>query len=64
MVSTQPVLVVTVVNSNLDRDTGINEANYCSGDTDEVGVPAVCGARKSKNGELVVFSQRFQARVP
>ena len=43
VVCTQPVLVVAVVNSNLDTDTGIDEANDCSGNTDEVCASAVCG---------------------
>ena len=64
VVSTQPVLVVAVVNSNLDTDTGINEANDCSGDTDEVCAPAVCSTSKSKNDELALFSKGFPARVP
>jgi hypothetical protein len=42
MISTQPVLVIAVVNGNLDTDTGIDEANDCGGNTDEVGVSSVC----------------------
>lgn len=48
VVSTQPVLVVAVVNGNLDTDTGVDEANDSGGDTDVVGVPAVRSTSKSK----------------
>ena len=64
VVSTQPILVVAVVNSDLDADTGIDKTNDCSWNTDEVGVPAVGGASKSRGFELVLSSKRFQARVP
>jgi hypothetical protein len=64
VVGTKPVLVVAVVNGNLDTDTGVDETNDCGRDTDEVGVPAVCGARESTDIELALFCERFQARVP
>ena len=64
VVCTQPVLVVAVVNSNLDTDTGIDEANDCSGNTDEVCASAVCGTSESRNNELALFSKGFPARVP
>jgi hypothetical protein len=47
VVSTQPVLVVAIVNCNLDTDTGVDEANDSSRNTDEVGVPAVRSASES-----------------
>lgn len=64
VVSTQPVLVVAVVNGNLDTDTGVDETNDCGRNTNVVGVSAVCGTCKSRDLELVLPSERFQARVP
>ena len=64
VVCTQPVFIVAVVNSNLDTDTGIDEADDCSGNTDEVCTSAVCGTSKSRSDELALFSKGFPARVP
>jgi 16S rRNA C1402 (ribose-2'-O) methylase RsmI len=47
VVRSETVLVVAVVDSDLDADTSINQANDGSWDTDEVGVPSVRGASKS-----------------
>ena len=54
VISTQPVLVVAVVDSNLDTDTGVDEANDGGGNTDEICVPAVRGTRESTNVVLVL----------
>ena len=54
VVSTQPVLVIAVVNSNLDTDTSIDETNDSGRNTDEVCVPAVRGTRESTNAELAL----------
>jgi len=51
VVSTQTVLVVAVVDGNLDRHGGINQANDRGRDSDEVGVAAVRSTGKS--GTLV-----------
>ena len=48
VVRSETVLVVAVVDSDLDTDAGIDQANDGSWDTDEVGVPSVGGASKSK----------------
>lgn len=48
VVCTQTVLVVAVVDGDLDTDTGIDQANDCGWDTDEVCVSPVGGTRKSK----------------
>jgi hypothetical protein len=48
MVGSKSVLIVAVVDSNLDTDTSIDEANNGSRDTDKVGVPPVCRTSKSK----------------
>jgi len=55
VVSTETVLVVAVVNGNLDGDGGINETNDGGGDTDVVGVSAVCGASETKQSRRLVF---------
>jgi hypothetical protein len=47
MVCSKTVLVVAVVHGDLDADTGIDEANDSSWDTDEVGTPSVCRTSKS-----------------
>jgi hypothetical protein len=59
MVSSQPVLVVAVINGNLDTDTGVDKTNDGGGDTDVVGVPAVRSTSKSGGDELALSSQRF-----
>ena len=64
MVSTQPVLVVAVVNGNLNTDTGVDKTNDCGRNTDVVGAPAVGSTSKSGDLELVLSSKCFQARVP
>ena len=64
VVSTQPVLVIAVVNGDLDTNTGVDKTNDSRGDTDVVGVPAVRSTSESEDNELVLSSQRFQARVP
>lgn len=56
VVSTQPVLVVAVVDGDLDTDTGVDETNDSGGDTDVVGVPAVRSTSKSGDDELVLSS--------
>ena len=48
VVRSKTVLVVAVVYGYLDTDTSIDEANDGSRYADKVGVPSVCGARKSK----------------
>lgn len=47
VVGTQSVLVVAIVDGNLDTDTGVDQANDCRRDTDEVGVSPVSGTCKS-----------------
>lgn len=64
MVSTQPVLIVAVVDGNLDTNTGIDKTDDGCGNADVVCAPAVCGTSKSRGNELVLFPKRFQARVP
>lgn len=64
VVSTEPVLVVAIVNGDLDTDTGVNETNDSCGNADVVGVPSIGSARESREAELVLLSKRFQARVP
>lgn len=54
VVSTQPVLVIAVVNSDLDTDASINETNDSGRDTDEVCVPAVRSTRESTDVELAL----------
>lgn len=41
VVGTQAVLIVAVVDSDLDTDTGVDQANDCGGNSDEVGVTSV-----------------------
>lgn len=48
VVGTESVFVVAVVDGNLDADTGINEANDSSGNTDVVGRPSVGRTSKSR----------------
>lgn len=43
MICSQAVLVVAVIDSNLDRHRGVNQANDSGWYSDEVGVPAVGG---------------------
>jgi len=50
MVGTKTVLVVVVVDTDLDRDGGVNETNNGGGNTDEVGVSAVSSTSESVNG--------------
>lgn len=47
VVGTETILVVAVVDADLDRDGGVNEANDGGGDTDEVGVSAVGSASET-----------------
>ena len=49
MVSSQSVLVVAIVNSNLDADAGINEANDCCRNADVIGIPPVRRTSKSND---------------
>jgi hypothetical protein len=56
VVSTQPVLVVAVVNGDLDTDTGVDETNDSCGDTNVVGTPAVRSTSKSEDDESVLSS--------
>jgi len=47
VVGTETVLVVAVVDTDLDRDGCVNQADNGGGNADEVGVAAVCGTSKS-----------------
>lgn len=47
VVSAQTVLVVTIVDGDLNTDTGIDQANDGSGNADEVGVSSVCSTCES-----------------
>jgi len=53
MVCAQAVLVVAIVDSHLDGDRGIDESDDRGGDTDEVGVSAICRTCKSTDEQLV-----------
>lgn len=64
VVSSKAVLVVAIVDSNLDTDTSIDQTDDSGGNSDEVGIPAVCGASKSKYHWLTLPRQGNQARVP
>lgn len=46
MVGTQSVLVVAVVDTDLDADTGVDQTNDGGGDTDVVGGSSVCSTSK------------------
>ena len=47
VVRSKTVFVVAIVDGNLDRHRGVNQANDSGRDSDEVGVPAVCGTGES-----------------
>lgn len=47
--STQTILVVPIVDSDLNRHGGINEADDGGWNADEVGVSAICGASKARD---------------
>jgi hypothetical protein len=49
VVGTETVLVTAVVDSNLDRNGSVNEANDSSGNADVVGVAAVSSTSKASN---------------
>ncbi len=48
VIRAKTVLVVAIVDSDLDRHRGIDQADHRRRYTDEVSVPAVCGTRKSE----------------
>jgi hypothetical protein len=48
VVRSETVLVVAIVNGDLDTDTGVDQANDGGRDTDEVGIPSVGSASKSR----------------
>lgn len=56
VVGTEAILIVAVVDSNLDADTGVDQANDGCGNADVVGVPSVCGA-----GESISLSRNCQS---
>lgn len=47
MVSTQPILIVAIIYSDLDRDRGVNQTDHGGRNANKVGVPAVGRASKS-----------------
>jgi len=44
VICTQPVLVVALIDGYFDRDRRVDQADHSGGDSDEVGVAAVCNA--------------------
>jgi hypothetical protein len=48
VICSETVLVVTIINGDLDGDTGVDETDDCGWDSDEVGVASVGSACKTK----------------
>ena len=63
MVGPKSVFVVSVVNSYLDRDRGVNQPDDGSWDSNEVGVPTVgrtCEPATKRRQQLYVLGSTFR----
>lgn len=47
VISTQAVLIIAIVDSNLDRHGSVDQTNHRGRHSDEIGVPAVGGTSES-----------------
>ena len=50
MICSESVLVIAIVDSDLDRNTGIDQTNHRGWNADVVGVSSICRTCKTGNG--------------